>query len=122
SFENALIVPAGQQSGTSQANIAAFAPPAPYTPGNAGRNILTGPAAYFSQMAVKKNFRITERVNLQFRYDFQNPFHNFAFSPPTHSVDFKNRQLLCKITSDVPTANICGQPPMRIALQLTRSD
>ena len=43
-------------------NISAFAPPAPFTPGNAGRNILTGPASYYSQLSAKKNFRITERV------------------------------------------------------------
>ena len=63
-------------------NISAFAAPAPFTPGNAGRNILTGPASYYSMLSAKKNFRITERINLQFRYDFQNPFHNFGFSAP----------------------------------------
>ena len=100
-------------------NISAFAPPAAFTPGNAGRNILTGPAAYFSQVSAKKNFRITERVNLQLRYDFQNPFHNFAFSPPSATVDFKNPQLFGKITSDVATANIQGEPLMNLMLRLT---
>ena len=118
SLANALIVPAGQQSGSSQSNISAFAAPAPFTPGNAGRNILTGPAAYFSQVSVKKNFKIKERFNLQVRYDFQNPFHNFAFNAPTNSVDFKNPQLFGKITGDVATANIQGEPLMNLTVQL----
>lgn len=119
SLSNALIVPAGQQAGTSASNIAAFAPPSAFTPGNAGRNILTGPAAYFSQMSVKKNFKFGERVNLQLRYDFQNPFHNYAFNAPSNSVDFKNPQLFGKITGDVATASIQGEPLMNLSLKLS---
>ena len=100
-------------------NISAFAPPAPFTPGNAGRNILTGPASYYSMFSAKKNFRITERINLQFRYDFQNPFHNFGFSAPSSSVDFKNPALFGKITSDVATASLTGEPLMNLMLRLT---
>jgi len=100
-------------------NISAFAPPAPFTPGNAGRNILTGPASYYSMISAKKNFRITERLNLQFRFDFQNPFHNFGFSAPSASVDFKNPQLFGKITSDVATASLTGEPLMNLMLRLS---
>ncbi len=100
-------------------NISAFAPPPAFTPGNAGRNILTGPGSIYSMMSAKKNFRVTERVNLQFRFDFQNPFHNFGFSPPSGSVDFKNPQLFGKITSDVATASLNGEPLMNIMLRLT---
>jgi hypothetical protein len=69
--------------------------------------------------SAKKNFRITERMNLQLRYDFQNPFHNYAFSPPSTTVDFKNPQLFGKITSDVATANIQGEPLMNLQLRLS---
>src|SRR4029077_17746084 len=96
-----------------------FAPPAPFTVGNAGRNILTGPASYFSQFSAKKNFRISERFNLQLRYDFQNPFHNYGFSPPTNQVDFKNPNLFGKITSDVATASLNGEPLMNLTLKLS---
>ena len=96
-----------------------FAAPPAFTPGNAGRNILTGPAAYYSQFSAKKNFPITERINLQFRFDFQNPFHNFAFSPPSTQLDFKNPALFGKITSDTATANIQGEPLMNLMLRLT---
>ena len=100
-------------------NISAFAPPPAFTPGNAGRNILTGPGSYYSMISVKKNFRITERVNLQLRWDFQNPFHNFGFSAPVNTVDFKNPQLFGKITSDVATASLTGEPLMNLMLRLT---
>jgi hypothetical protein len=100
-------------------NISAFAPPAPFTPGNAGRNILTGPAAYYSMASAKKNFQITERVTLQFRFDFQNPFHNYGFSAPVNTVDFKNPQLFGKITSESATANLDGEPLMNIMLRLS---
>jgi Carboxypeptidase regulatory-like domain/TonB-dependent Receptor Plug Domain len=100
-------------------NISAFAAPAPFTPGNAGRNILTGPGSIYSMMSAKKNFRITERINLQFRFDFQNPFHNFGFSAPVATVDFKNPQLFGKITSDVATASLNGEPLMNLMLRLS---
>lgn len=100
-------------------NIADFAAPPPFTPGNAGRNILTGPASYYSMISAKKNFRITERMNLQLRWDFQNPFHNFGFSAPSNSVDFKNPQLFGKITSDVATASLNGEPLMNLMLRLS---
>ena len=96
-----------------------FAAPAAFTRGNAGRNILTGPASYYSQFSVKKNFRLTERFNLELRYDFQNPFHNYGFSAPSNQVDFKNPNLFGKITSDVATASLNGEPLMNLTLKLS---
>ena len=80
---------------------------------------MTGPASYYSMLSAKKNFRITERVTLQLRYDFQNPFHNFGFSAPVSTVDFKNPQLFGKITSDVATASLNGEPLMNLMLRLS---
>jgi hypothetical protein len=100
-------------------DISAFAPPPSFTPGNAGRNILTGPAAYFSQASAKKNFHFGERWNLQLRFDFQNPFHNYALAAPTNTVDFKNPQLFGKIVSDQATASIQGEPLMNLMLRLS---
>ena len=119
SLSNAMIVPAGQQAGTTTSNIAAFAPPPAFTPGNAGCNILTGPAAYFSQIPVKKNLRFRERWSLLVHCDFQNPFHNFAFNPPSHLVDFKTPQLFGKFTSDRATASVQGEPLMNLVLSLS---
>jgi hypothetical protein len=96
-----------------------FAVPAPFTPGNAGRNIVTGPGIIYSQVSAKKNFPITERVNLQFRFDFQNPFHNYGFNNPSSQFDPRNPQLFGKITGDQTTASFNGQPLMNLMLRLS---
>ncbi len=96
-----------------------FSVPQPFTPGNAGRNIVTGPGILYSQFSAKKNFRFTERVNLQFRFDFQNPFHNYGFNNPSNTFDYKNPQLFGKITGDQTTASFDGQPLMNLMLKLS---
>jgi Carboxypeptidase regulatory-like domain/TonB dependent receptor/TonB-dependent Receptor Plug Domain len=99
--------------------VSCFAVPAAFTPGNAGRNIVTGPGIMYTQASVRKNFRITERVNLQFRFDFQNPFHNYGFNNPSNTFDYKNPQLFGKITGDQTTASFTGQPLMNLMLRLS---
>lgn len=91
----------------------------PFTPGNAGRNIITGPGSLYSEVSAKKNFKFRERWNLQIRFDFQNPFHNYGFSAPSSQLDFKNPQLFGKITSDVATASLNGEPLMDLMLRLS---
>ena len=86
-------------------NVNCFATPAAFTPGNAGRNIVSGPGIIYSQATASKNFKFQERWNLLFRFDFQNPFHNYGFSAPSTQVDFKNPQLFGKITGDQTTAS-----------------
>jgi hypothetical protein len=99
--------------------VSCFAVPAPFTPGNAGRNIVTGPGILYTQFSAKKNFRLTERLNLQFRFDFQNPFHNYGFNNPSNTFDYKNPQLFGKITGDQTTASFNGQPLMNLMLRLS---
>lgn len=100
--------------------VGCFAAPTAFTPGNAGRNIVTGPGIMYSQASAKKNFKINERWNAQLRFDFQNPFHNYGFNNPTNTVDFKNPQLFGKITGDRTTASFVGQPLMNLMLKLSR--
>jgi hypothetical protein len=100
-------------------NASCFSVPAPFTVGNAGRNIVTGPGILYSQASAKKNFRISERVVLQFRFDFQNPFHNYGFNNPSNTFDYKNPQLFGKITGDQTTASFNGQPLMNLMLRLS---
>jgi hypothetical protein len=99
--------------------VGCFSVPSAFTPGNAGRNIVTGPGLMYSQVSAKKNFPITERVNLQFRFDFQNPFHNYGFNAPSSQYDYKNPQLFGKITGDQTTASFVGQPLMNLTLRLS---
>jgi len=47
-------------------DVNCFSIPAAFIPGNAGRNIITGPGLIYSQVSAKKNFALTERINLQF--------------------------------------------------------
>jgi hypothetical protein len=99
--------------------VSCFAVPAAFTTGNAGRNIITGPGIMYSQISASKNFRITEKVQLQFRFDFQNPFHNYGFNNPSNQLDVKNPQLFGKITGDQTTASFVGQPLMNLMLRLS---
>lgn len=50
-------------------NTAAFARPANFTYGSAGRNILRGRPQFNWDFSALKNFRITERVKAQFRFE-----------------------------------------------------
>ncbi len=99
--------------------VECFSAPAAFTPGNAGRNIVTGPGIMYSQVSAKKNFVFNERWNLQLRFDFQNPFHNWGFNAPSNQVDFRNPQLFGKITGDQTTASFAGQPLMNLMLKLS---
>lgn len=44
--------------------------------GNAGRNSLRGPRAFFSDMSLSKTFAITEKYKAQFRFDAYNVFNH----------------------------------------------
>jgi hypothetical protein len=79
-------------TGTGYFNTSAYASPllapANYgTFGNSGRNSLTGPAYFDTDMSAVKNFPLLKRENskLQFRADFFNLFNNVNFNSPTAS-------------------------------------
>jgi len=99
-------------------NINAFAPPAEFTVGNAGRNILTGPRLLWAQVSAQKNFKIGERTNAQFRWDFQNALKTYNFTGPGTVVDFRNPQTFGKLRDDPRTASLGGQPLMNITLMV----
>lgn len=64
-------------------NSAAFRDPAPFTFGNAGRNIIEGPGVNNVDLSVMKNFRFGSERRLQFRAEFFNVFNRPNFDPPT---------------------------------------
>ena len=69
-------------------NTAAFALPARYTYGNAGRNILRGPAAATQSLSLFKNFAVLpERLKVQFRSDFFNAFNHPLLGSPGLTFD-----------------------------------
>ena len=72
---------AGVANGTDSCTLArpvsgGFSLPACGTFGDAGHNTFTGPRAFFSDLSLAKNFKITERVNAEFRFDAFNVFNH----------------------------------------------
>jgi hypothetical protein len=79
-------LPAGQRDPARWFDLNAFAAPAQFTYGNAGRNILRAPGRQNVDVGVTRNFRFTERVNLQFRGEFFNLFNTPQFGLPGMSI------------------------------------
>ncbi len=100
-------------------DISPFSYPAAFTPGNSGRNIVTGLPLVWSTCSAKKNFTFRERFNFQVRWDFNNPLKTYNFDAPTTTVDLQNPKAFGKISSDQRTANWGGMPIMNLTLQLT---
>ncbi|PWU10262.1 MAG: hypothetical protein C5B51_04620 [Terriglobia bacterium] len=63
-------------------NISAFVPNAPYTYGNAGRNILRGPGLVNLDLALHKSFRISEKASAQLRLEAFNATNTPALGAP----------------------------------------
>ena len=68
-------------------NRAAFGEPDPYTFGNLGRNALIGPGLFQFDAGIFKNFRLTDRVGLQFRSELFNALNNVNFGKPNANFD-----------------------------------
>ena len=67
-------------------NPNAFIQPLPGTYGNVGRNVLQGPGLVETDLALAKNFKISERFNLQFRSEFFNILNHTNFNAPNPVV------------------------------------
>ncbi len=69
-----------------QLNPAAFAPPAPGTFGNLGRNTFRGPNFLQFDFGVAKRTPIGERVTSEFRVEFFNLFNHANFASPSENA------------------------------------
>ncbi|HTK94245.1 MAG TPA: hypothetical protein VL382_01290, partial [Terriglobales bacterium] len=58
--------------------------------GNEGRNSFVGPSFFGVDMSLFKNFKITERVNLQFRAESFNVFNHPNFQLPASPANRVN--------------------------------
>jgi hypothetical protein len=69
-------------------NPDAFRNPAPNSFGTSGRYLpgLRGPAFLTEAFALLKDTRVTERLNLQFRTEFSNPFNRVVFANPIQTL------------------------------------
>jgi hypothetical protein len=79
--------PASIDIPNAQINLAAFRRPAPGTWGNAGRNILKGPAAYNFDFSLFKDFRVSEQRTVQFRAEVFNLFNTPQFGLPGGNIN-----------------------------------
>jgi hypothetical protein len=67
-------------------NPAAFAAPAPFTLGNMGRNSMWAPGYWNIDAGLMKNFRFSERYNLQLRSEWFNTFNHPNPNPPGNNL------------------------------------
>jgi len=81
------LFPEGTQTTTAWFNPAAFAVPAAYQFGNVGRNTVEGPGMQLLDFALTRQFRITERLALQFRAEFFNALNQTNLGTPNRFVN-----------------------------------
>lgn len=83
---NLVADPNGAQTVDHWFNQAAFAAPAPNTFGNAPRSIVRGPGVNLADMTIYKNFKVHERLGMQFRAEMFNIFNHTNWGNPTTTV------------------------------------
>ncbi len=82
----ALIQESGTNFWLSTAQRALFTTPAPGTLGNTGRNFFIGPRFFQMDVALKKNFKMGERFNLDLKLDAKNVTNSISFTAPTNVI------------------------------------
>lgn len=68
-------------------NVSAFAVPAQYTFGDAGANILRGDPLKDLDLSLLRNFTLTERFKLQFRFDAFNATNTVTYGNPISQLN-----------------------------------
>ncbi|HSB16393.1 MAG TPA: TonB-dependent receptor [Bryobacteraceae bacterium] len=81
-------LPRSQRTADHFFNTDAFRAPAPYTFGNAGRNILPGPGNNVFDLALHRQFPVRESKAVEFRAEFFNAFNHPNFGIPGPYPDF----------------------------------
>jgi hypothetical protein len=89
-------LPSGERSIDRWFDTNAFAVPAQYTIGNAGRNILYGPGSTSMDMKVGKNWTLAERLRLEYRLEMFNFTNTPNFGTPNGTL---NNAQVARITS-----------------------
>jgi hypothetical protein len=79
--------PAGTHTTAQWFNPGAFAAPSAYEFGNLGRNTVEGPGMQLLDLALTREFRITESTGLQFRTEFFNALNHTNLGTPNRFVN-----------------------------------
>jgi hypothetical protein len=101
------VIPYGQRSVSAWFSVNAFAAPAPYTFGDSGRNILTGPRLFQADLSLFKMVTFRENLRLQFRTEFFNIFNHPDFAVPNAAI---GTAAAGTISSLVGNSTLAAQP------------
>lgn len=82
-------------------NLASFAYPAAYTPGNAGRNIFSGPTLVWQQASLGKDFPIRERLRFSIRMDCNKIWKHPSLSRPNSTYDLRSTGNWARFTGEL---------------------
>lgn len=83
-----ILLPADQRNASQFYNPNAISAPAPFTFGDAGRNILPGPGNVVVDFSLHRRFELTERQNVEFRGEVFNSLNHPNFGIPGPYPDF----------------------------------
>ncbi len=79
-------LPTGSRTIDRWFDLAAFATPAQFSFGNAGRGILVGPGSFNVDAGVHRQFRIGDRYKVTFRWEMFNAFNRANFGTPNAAI------------------------------------
>jgi hypothetical protein len=102
---------------TDWINSAAFSTPANGTWGDLPRNYLRGPGIWQTDLGLQKQMQLTERLNLQFRYEAFNIFNRAQYGLPQNDVSASTFGQILNTVNTGPTGT--GTPrQMQFMLRL----
>jgi hypothetical protein len=115
------ITGSGDSCQTARPTAGAFALPACGQIGNAGFDTFRGPHAFYDDMALSKNFNITERFKAQFRFDAYNLFnHPVLALPGNQCVDCSGSAgQITDIEADAAPGAPIGMRQLQFGVKLT---
>jgi outer membrane receptor protein involved in Fe transport len=97
-----------------------FALPACGQIGDAGVFSYRGPHAFYDDMALSKNFTITERIKAQFRFDAYNLFNHPVLALPSNQcVDCKGAGQITDIEADAAPGSPVGMRQLQFGVRVT---
>jgi hypothetical protein len=92
-------LPSSQRSVNHWFDTSAFVVPSCYCFGNSGRNILRGPSLFNVDVSVARDFRFTERMRLQFRFEVFNLFNHPNLGLPAASIGATDAGIIGDVVS-----------------------
>jgi hypothetical protein len=82
-------------------NLASFAYPAAYTPGNIGRNVFSGPTLIWQQASLGKDFPIRERMRFNIRMDCNKIWKHPSLARPSTAYDLRSPGSWARFTGEL---------------------